>query len=437
MLGTPEAYEQPTEPSRYTYRNEFPADRTKWETLYLIDTETGQETRLGDDSHAAVFGVMNEAYLVWFFDGGLHAYSLATGENTLLFKPVGSGGIHPQIADDWVAFGDYNGGGTKLATLYAANLQTQEVITLTQRLPARDAAVNGYFGISDRLAAWYEAVNTIVIYDLVARSEITRLTDINVVFNEQYLDVYDLSPGETVVTWSRNYGYDLVTRSYFRIERIKPPDWDNQRTSGMSRIQEEDRVLSWTYEMEDGTQRHVRAPLLDATPSATTCVEGQNLVQNGDLESVADHAIWQQSGNASNLLVNDPPPGALDGGQWALRLGRYRNAQQEVRQLLDIPSGVKALDLSFDIQVGTWDIWGGDRLEVDFIDPATGQSLLTTPVRWNSRQLPTGQWLPLEVQVTGWPGIDTPVYLVLRGVTDWAIPTDFTLDNIRLVTLCQ
>jgi hypothetical protein len=65
------------------------------------------------------------------------------------------------------------------------------------------------------------------------------------------------------------------------------------------------------------------------------------------------------------------------------------------------------------------------------------QSLLTTSVRWNSRQVPTGQWLPLEVQVAGWPGIDTPVYLVLRGVTDWAITTDFTIDNIRLVTVCQ
>lgn len=125
------------------------------------------------------------------------------------------------------------------------------------------------------------------------------------------------------------------------------------------------------------------------------------------------------------------------GGQWAIRLGRYRNAHHEVRQVLDLPSGVKGLNLQFDVQLSTWDVWGGDRLEVDFIDPLTNQSLLTTPVRWNSRQLPTGRWVPLEVQVQGWPGIDTPVILVLRGVTDWAIPTDFTLDNIRLITLCQ
>jgi hypothetical protein len=57
--------------------------------------------------------------------------------------------------------------------------------------------------------------------------------------------------------------------------------------------------------------------------------------------------------------------------------------------------------------------------------------------RCNNRQLPSSAWLTLEVQVEGWPGIDTPVYLVLRSVTDWAIPTDFTIDNIRLVMQCD
>jgi hypothetical protein len=435
MMGTPEQYEQPTEPSRYTYRNEFPEDRSKVLPLYVIDTQTGQETRLGDDSDAAFFSVMDDQNLIWHF-AGFRRYNLRTGQNTLISE-IGNPGIHPQLSGDWLAFGRYNGGGSKVATLYAANLATQEVITLTQTLPARDASVSGYFGISDHLAAWYEARNTIVIYDLAARSEITRLTDINVVFNEQYLDVYDLSPGETVVTWSRNYGYDLVTRSYFRIERVKPPDWDNQPIANMRRIQERDRILSWTFELEDGTQRHIRAPLLDATPSATPCVEGQNLVQNGDLEDMAQHDLWSQSGNQSNLLVDDPPPGAPAGGAWAIRLGRYRNATHEMRQLLDVPSGVKALTLHFDVQVGTWDRWGGDWLEVDLVDPASGQSYLVTPVRWRNTQLLSSGWLPVEVQIEGWPAVDAPVYLAFRGLTDWAIPTDFTLDNIRLVTACQ
>jgi hypothetical protein len=438
VMGTPEEG-PPTGPTRYTYRNEIPEDRSKPQPLYLIDTQTGQETRLGDDSGAAFFGVMDEQHLVWYF-GGFHAYTLATGEDMLISK-VGNPGIHPQISGDWVAFGNYNGNGSKLATLYAANVQTQEIITLTQELPARDAMVNWYFGISPQLAAWYSGIYPnppeIVVYDLATHSVVTRLTDFNAPFNEQMPTIYDLSPGETVVTWSGNYGYDLVTQSYFRTPTRFPPNWVPQPSYAISPLREKDRILSWSFSLYNGTQRHVSAPLIDATPSATPCVEGQNLVQNGDLEDLATHTVWQQRGNASNLLINDPPPGSPQEGQWAIRLGRYRNAQQEVRQLLEIPSGVKTLGLHFDIQVGTWDVWGGDRLEVEFIDPATGQSLLTTPVRWNSRQLPTGSWVSLEVQVEGWPGIDTPVYLVLRGVTDWAIPTDFTVDNIRLVTRCQ
>ena len=444
VRGTPQAYTPPPKSSRYTYRNEFPADRSQLLPLYLVDTQTGTETRLGDGNGAAVFGTIDEHYLLWFFfcasacptSEGLHAYHLATGVDKLIAKRVSSG-IHPQLADNWTAFGRFNGDGSRQATLYAANLQTQEVITLTRNLPAGDDKVRGYFGISDDLAAWYGALNTIVIYDLTARREITRLTGINAVFNEQYLDVGDLSPGETVVTWSRNYGYDLVTRSYFRLGRMTPPDWDNASVRDMSRIQERARILSWTFAMRDGSQRPIRAPLLDATPSTAPCVEGQNLVQNGDLEDIATHNVWQQSGSPSDLITTDLPPNAPQAGQWAIRLGRYSNAQPTIQQTLNIPSGVKHNTLAFDVRASSWDIWGGDRLQVDVLDPLTGASLLATPVQWTNVQLATGGWVPLQVAIPDWPGIDTTVQLVFRATTDWAFPTDFTLDNIRFMTACQ
>lgn len=435
VVGTPEFYNRPIN-NRYTYRNERPQDRTKLRTLYLIDTQTGQETRMGDDSHAALFGTLNETHLLWFFDNGLYAYQLATNENRLVAKPV-SYSLHPQIVDDWVAFGKSNGGGTRLATLSVANLHTQEIITLTKILSDRDAAVNGYFGISSRLAAWYEPLNTIVVYDLNAHTELARLTNVNAVFDEQYLDVYDLTPGETVVTWSRNYGYDLVTRSYFRIERSKPPTWDKQPIFDTEPIREQGRMLFWTYHMQDGTQRHVRAPLLDATPSITPCLTGQNLVQNSDLESVVEHTRWQQSGSSSNLIVNELPPNAPQGGQWAIRLGRYNNAQPAIQQTLDIPSGVQGITLTFDVRANSWDLWGGDQLQVDLIDPTTATSLLETPVQWTNVQLAAGGWVPLQVAIQAWPGIDTPLQLVFRAQTDWAFPTDFTIDNIRFITSCQ
>ena len=196
-------------------------------------------------------------------------------------------------------------------------------------------------------------------------------------------------------------------------------------------------MLSWTFEMRDGTQRHVRAPLLDATPSTAPCVDGQNLVQNGNLEDIAAHNVWQQSGSASDLIVNELPPNAPQAGQWAIRLGRYSNAQPTIQQTLNIPSGVKHIQLAFDVRASSWDIWGGDQLQVDLIDPVTNQSILVTPVQWTNRQLASGGWVPLQVDIQDWPGIDTPLQLVFRAQTDWAFPTDFIVDNIRFITACQ
>ncbi|MFN8494408.1 MAG: hypothetical protein U0350_42805 [Caldilineaceae bacterium] len=84
----------------------------------------------------------------------------------------------------------------------------------------------------------------------------------------------------------------------------------------------------------------------------------------------------------------------------------------------------------------SWDIWGGDQLQVDLIDPVTNQSILATPVQWTTRQLANGGWIPLR-DLQDWPGIDTPLELVFRAQTDWAFPTNFTLDNIRFLTACH
>ncbi len=432
-VGTPEFYDKPGN-QRYTYRNERLEDRTKWRPLYLIDTQTGQETRLGDDSHAAIFGTMNEEYLLWFFDGGLHAYHLATGTDQFIAE-LGAPLSIPQIAEEWAIFGEQTGdiGGT----LYAANLETQEVITLTQRFGTQgDGGLNAYFGISPYLAAWFEPPKTIVVYDLQTRYEVARLSDMEQAFNRDYITIYQVAAGESIVAWSRSFGYDLVTQSYFRINRIVPPDWVDAPLVDMSRIQEENRILTWYFDMQDGTRRHVRAPLLDAIPSTAPCIEGQNLVQNGDLESTTDHGLWQQSGSTTNLLINDPPPGLATGGQWAIRLGRFNNAQQAIQQTVAIPSGVNALTLTFAVRALSWDLWGGDRLQLDLVDPLSGRSLLATPVQWTNTQLASGDWIPLQVAIQNWPGIDTPVDLVFRTQTDWAFPTDFTVDNIRFTTTC-
>ncbi len=436
VVGMPTDQTIPTNP-RYTYRNEFPADRTKWPPLYLIDTKTGQETRLGDDSWPAIFGVMDDHYLVWYFAANVHAYNLVNGQDTLIAK-LGDSGIRPQLFGDWLAFGRNNWDSAGFGTLFAANLQTREVFTLTHSLYTRTSLVNGYFGISDRLAAWYESGNTIVIYDLIAHTELTRLTPINAVFGQEYLEVYGILPGETVVTWNNKYGYDLITHAYFRFWQIDLPDWDKAAVRDISRLQERSRILFWTYKMRNSSQRAIpRTPIFAAPAASTPCREGHNLVRNGDLEDLAAYTVWEQSASANDLISNDLPPHSPQAGQWAIHLGQSSNRQQTIQQLLNLPANVKHLTLTFDVRASSWDIWGGDRLQVDLVDPITNQSVLATPVQWTNRQLANGGWMPLQVDIQDWLGSNTPLYLVFRAQTDWAFPTDFTLDNIRLLTGCH
>ncbi len=42
----------------------------------------------------------------------------------------------------------------------------------------------------------------------------------------------------------------------------------------------------------------------------------------------------------------------------------------------------------------------------------------------------------MQVTIQNWPGINTPVELVFQVQTDWALPTDFVIDNIQLTTTC-
>ncbi len=435
MVGTPEFYGEPVR-DRYRYRNGFEnrADLSGPFTLYLIDNETGEEVRLGDDSRGATLGTLDEEYLLWFFGEEFHVYELATGMDVILAK-LGGRLSFPQRGGDWVAFGEYNGGGAKVATLYAGNIQTREVITLTETLWARDAMVNGYFGISSSLVSWYDPPDEIVVYDLQNHCELTRVTNLFRAFNAEQGEIYGVSAGETVVTWNRFYGYDLVTQSYFTMGRVTPLDNDEPFVT-MSRIHEENRMLSWSFTYDDGTLRHVRAPLLDATPSTEPCIDGQNLVQNGDLEATIEHTLWQQTDSPSNLIVDELPAGLATSGDWAIRLGRYANSHAAIRQQIEIPSGVSGLTLAFDVRALSWDFWGGDRLQVDLIDPMTGNSLLATPVQWTNVELASGDWLPMQVAIESWPGINTPVELVFQVQTDWALPTDFVIDNITLTTAC-
>lgn len=436
VVGTPEFYEQP--PPRYTIAK----GRNRVEPIDLVDSVTGQVTRLQNDEGIAIFGAIDDRYLLWWGGGVMHVRQLETGVDITTFPSTQANPyVPPQIAGDWLAFGYYNQTGTTYTdyTLFAANLATNEIITLTRNMNTpMGRGIDLAFGISEELAAWHVLPDTIVVYDLVNRQELTRITGIQSAFTNYNKPTLMITPGETVVTWTMGFGYDLVTKSFFQVDqRIPPGAVVNASLATMSRIYEKDRLLSWSFKANDGEMLYIRAPLLDATPSTELCAERQNLLQNGDLESIADHGLWQQTDSPNNLIVDELPAGLTDGGTWAIRLGRYANSNASIRQHLEIPSGVSALTLTFDVRALSWDFWGGDSLQVDLIDPMTGNSLLATPVQWTNVELASGDWIPMQVEIQNWPAINTPVELVFQAETDWALPTDFIIDNITLTTTCQ
>ena len=452
QLVTGPVTEAPGPPSirrRYTFANDLPDATHKRVYLTVTDKQTGETTRLGDDTGGAAMRGWGEDQLFWDFNcglqcstyqTGLYAYSFASKEN--IFVGSRSSRIHPEQGGEWVAHvvqKEQVGENLYDSQLYATNLRTQETITLTTHAPLHEYFET--FAISPWLAVWsaYPPASApreerLAIYDLVARTVITTINP-RLGMGDDQSHISQVGAGQSVVTWNTRYGYDLVTGSYFTITR-GALNLAIDRFVAITPVTEANRILSWTVRLTD-EDRHFQAPLLDATPSTAPCIEGQNLVQNGNLEDIAAHNLWQQSGSPSDLIVNDLPPNAPQAGQWAIRLGRYSNSQQTIQQTLNIPSNVKRITLAFDVRASSWDIWGGDQLQVDLIDPLTNQSVLAAPVTWTNRQLANGGWLPLQVDIQDWPGIDTPLQLVFRATTDWAFPTDFTLDNLRFLTACH
>ncbi|MFN8488730.1 MAG: hypothetical protein U0350_14105 [Caldilineaceae bacterium] len=352
---------------RYKTRNEFPADRSQPLPLYLVDTTTGQEIRLGDDSGEALYEqARNERYLLWWFGcrpkcptwrNGLHAYVFATGEDR--FVAADAGGSRPKLYSDWVAYPTFYG-GPKQAKLTLVNLATQEIITFTTEVFDR-LGDSDHLAIGERLAAWVTAPHaqssteitpaTLRIYDLAAHPITTLVLDQPSTPMLTTDSMYSLAANETVVTWGREYGYDVVTGSFFTFTLTTRPwtAWGGEVVY-ISPVEEKDRMLHWYIQTKDATKYYLQAPLIDATPSAAPCVEGQNLVQNGDLEDSAAHNVWQQNGSPSDLIVNELPPNPPQAGQWAIRLGRYSNSQQTIQQTVNLPSNVKHITLAFDVR---------------------------------------------------------------------------------------
>lgn len=235
-----------TAPVTYTIRT---AEINGLTHLYVRNTQTNEELRLGNDQGSAIFKAINARYVIWLFachgcrtaaDGplqsGLYAYNLTTRTQTAIALyyergPVGS----VKLSTDWVAYHDSDDG--LKGRLFAYHIPTRTEVLIEDELwlsvggrHAYAAMPHDLFAIANHTVAW--AQSGIHLYDLTTGTTRTLpLPELLAPTTARYPTLWtpnSLSTSDTVVVWasmSRWWGYDFVVNELFAISTI-PPGWE-------------------------------------------------------------------------------------------------------------------------------------------------------------------------------------------------------------------
>lgn len=260
-----------TSPLRFSVRQDFVnTGSTLMARLVVVDTETGKEIRLGDDTGSSTFEARTDEYIVWqrgcstcknpSQQNGLYAYVLATGKQ-ILITHAGSGAT---ISGPWAGYvrdeGVQNHRG-----LHVYNLITGEDVLITRALasfPAKSATE--LYAINEETIAWvdYDPVTAeinIKVYDLIQR------TGYPLKIPNPREPVY-ISVSHDLVLWretllQENYrlrpvwqGYDLRQDEVFSISLI-PPGVRNLQVQNAGHVSAVGDFVYWFLEI-NGQTRH-------------------------------------------------------------------------------------------------------------------------------------------------------------------------------------
>jgi hypothetical protein len=273
------------EPRRYTVREDIPP----WEPvtsadqyippkkLFVRDSATDQEIRLGDDRGDALLKATTEQYVVWRYqwDGisetigletGLYAYTLATGEEIVIAQEPERRPGDPVIDGDWVLYIDVGSTENRYhVNLYAHNLVSGEDFLIGQNIlynvRFNNRPSSDYYDVEDGKAVWVDvklapdSMHVIRVCDLETR--VTRTLNVP---NTQAPSSPSIS-GDIVVWWDRFWrGYDLSQDELFTIP-IVPPGWDNVPVRLRRLVTVRDDQLYWALEV-DGQVYRLTAPIV-------------------------------------------------------------------------------------------------------------------------------------------------------------------------------
>lgn len=187
------------------------------------------------------------------------------------------------------------------------------------------------------------------------------------------------------------------------------------------------------------TPTKAATPTPTATPTQIPCKAGVNLVQNGDFADPIRHYLWVSKNPDIALIhpyVTTPEP------NYGLVMGLENSAIQTIHQVITVPPAARSVEIKFWLYVDTYELlpFDYDYLYVDVIDgtSATASSLLHEPfVPFTNRFSPQRTRRQQSLRVDDIEAIKQPVHLQFRATTNWALATEFIIDNVQLITGCQ
>jgi hypothetical protein len=244
---SPYSIRKDSQPSSYGFLNY---------RLFVRNTKTGDDVRLGDDEGDATFHAMTDQYVIWHYGRythdekanpktGLYAYVLATGEQI----PIGGGG-HAEANGHWVIYMS-NEGVKDHAGLRAHNLVTGEDFRLTSALAEfRGYLMRDLYAVNENKIAWVDVdpvTNELAIAVSDPDTQTRRKLDIPPLTQPLYISV-----SNEFVTWRDGFwkGYSLKQNVLFTIPII-PPGWESMLNYQAWPVTVQGNRLYWSFKVDD------------------------------------------------------------------------------------------------------------------------------------------------------------------------------------------
>lgn len=241
--------------------------------IVVTDLQTGQPiVQLGDsNAYARTLAKLTD-FLIWVcgncpnLDYGMYAYSFATKTNAL---------ISPQPADylkytkEWLIYAIEQ--DKPYASLYAYNLETQEVLSVTEEMVVLTSYESGerppwmYFAVDGTKIVWVMNVASpgeqrafgLQVYDLEQQTYQTLSLP------APFRGLYRLAFNGSLVVWKTDFwqGYDLSQDAYFTIP-IVPPVLVGSLFDDVGAVVPWEGQLYWSITPLGSTERYFTAPVV-------------------------------------------------------------------------------------------------------------------------------------------------------------------------------